>query len=76
VLVLNYKVLADIDKVLAEKDINDPAIINRKKACVDLIFALQRQFSLMLLGNKNVVDPTEVMKTVVDGTGSKINIGE
>ena len=31
VLVLNYKVLADIDKVLAEKDINDPAIINRKK---------------------------------------------
>lgn len=62
-------------------NITDFIVIKRKKVsliiehflklqiCVNLVLALQKLFGLMLCGNKNVLDPSEVINSIVDGHG-------
>jgi len=40
---------------------------------VKLIIELQKLASLMFFGNKNILDPSEAMKAIIDSQGRLIN---
>jgi len=49
---------------------------NRKKASVELVLNLQKLFSYLTSSNRKYVEPTDVLKALVDDYGNQISIGE
>lgn len=48
----------------------------RKKASVDLVLNLQKIFAYLICSNRKYVDPSPVLKALVDDYGNQIAIGE
>lgn len=74
--ILEFQPPEDIDKLLSEMKVSDPIIIKRKKGCLKLVLATKKLFTLMLLGNKKILDPSEVTNSLIDAQGKSIKIGE
>jgi len=66
----------NIEKAVDELNLTDPVIVQRKKDSVKLIIELQKLAALMFFGNKNVLDPSDAMKSIIDSQGRKVKIGE
>jgi len=74
--ILTFQAPEDLDKLLSEMKVTDPIIIKRKKACLKLVLATRKLFILMLLGNKKILDPSEVTNSLIDAQGKPMKIGE
>ena len=48
----------------------------RKKACVELLLNLQKLFAHMINSNRKYVEPTAVIKALVDDYGSPMSFGD
>jgi ubiquitin carboxyl-terminal hydrolase 25/28 len=63
--VLSYQKPTDISK-----------FTKRKQASIELVNQLKSLFSFMILSNKKYVDPSLVIRNIVDEQGEPIRIGD